>query len=145
MPVIMLVIITTLATLFLGKSTLGRYIYADGGNEEAVRLAGINVNNVKRFVYTTSGFLASVSGIILLSRLVSAQPTAGLGQELPVIAASIIGGTSLVGGEGMAFAAVLGAAIVGVLKNGIVLLGINTYAQQAMTGTATILAVAVDI
>ena len=75
------------------------------------------------FVYTMSGFLSAVSGIILLSRLVSAQPSAGLGQELPVIAASIIGGTSLVGGEGTAFGAVLGAAIVGVLENGIVLLG----------------------
>ena len=87
------------------------------------------------FVYTMSGFLASISGIILLSRLVSAQPTAGLGQELPVIAASIIGGTSLVGGEGTAFGAVLGAAIIGVLENGIVLLGINTYAQQVVTGS----------
>jgi ribose transport system permease protein len=145
MPVIIMVVVTILATLFLGKTTLGRYIYAVGGNEEAARLAGINVNNVKMFVYTTSGFLASVSGIILLSRLVSAQPTAGLGQELPVIAASIIGGTSLVGGEGTALGAVLGAAIVGVLENGIVLLGINTYAQQVVTGAAIILAVALDI
>src|SRR5215203_449506 len=134
-----------IATFFLGKTTLGRYIYAVGGNEEAARLAGINVNGVKMFVYTASGFLASVSGIILLSRLVSAQPTAGLGQELPVIAASIIGGTSLVGGEGTAFGAVLGAAIVGVLENGIVLLGINTYAQQVVTGVAILLAVGVDI
>jgi ribose transport system permease protein len=145
MPVIIMVGVTIIATLFLGKTTLGRYIYAVGGNEEAARLAGINVNRVKMFVYTASGFLASVSGIILLSRLVSAQPTAGLGQELPVIAASIIGGTSLVGGEGTALGAVLGAAIVGVLENGIVLLGINTYAQQVVTGVAILLAVGVDI
>jgi ribose transport system permease protein len=97
------------------------------------------------FVYTASGFLASISGIILLSRLASAQPTAGLGQELPVIAASIIGGTSLIGGEGTALGAVLGAAIVGVLENGIVLLGINTYAQQVVTGAAILLAVGLDI
>ena len=83
MPVIIMVVVTILATIFLSRSTLGRYIYAVGGNEEAARLAGINVNRVKMFVYTMSGFLASVSGIILLSRLVSAQPTAGLGQELP--------------------------------------------------------------
>ena len=145
MPVIIMVGVTIIATLFLGKTTLGRYIYAVGGNEEAARLSGINVNGVKMFVYTASGFLASVSGIILLSRLVSAQPTAGLGQELPVIAASIIGGTSLVGGEGTALGAVLGAAIVGVLENGIVLLGINTYAQQVVTGAAILLAVGVDI
>ncbi len=144
-PVIIMVIVTIIATWFLGKTTLGRYIYAVGGNEEASRLAGINVNRVKMFVYTMSGFLSSVSGIILLSRLVSAQPTAGLGQELPVIAASIIGGTSLIGGEGTALGAVLGAAIVGVLENGIVLLGINTYAQQVVTGAAILLAVGIDI
>lgn len=145
MPVIIMVIATVLATAFLGKTTLGRYIYAVGGNQEAARLAGINVNRVKMFVYTMSGFLSSVSGIILLSRLVSAQPTAGLGQELPVIAASIIGGTSLIGGEGTALGAVLGAAIVGVLENGIVLLGINTYAQQVVTGAVILLAVGLDI
>ena len=144
-PVIIMVVITILATVFLSKTTLGRYIYAVGGNEEAARLAGINVNHVKMFVYTMSGFLASVSGIILLSRLVSAQPTAGLGLELPIIASSIIGGTSLVGGEGTAFGAVLGAAIVGVLDNGIVLLGINTYAQQVVTGAVILLAVGLDI
>lgn len=145
MPVIIMVLVTIAATWFLGKTTLGRYIYAVGGNEEASRLAGINVNRVKMFVYTMSGFLSAVSGIILLSRLVSAQPTAGLGQELPVIAASIIGGTSLIGGEGTAFGAVLGAAIVGVLENGIILLGINTYAQQVVTGAAILLAVGIDI
>jgi ribose transport system permease protein len=145
MPVIIMIVVTIVATLFLSRSTLGRYIYAVGGNEEAARLAGINVNRIKMFVYTTSGFLASVSGMILLSRLVSAQPTAGLGQELPVIASSIIGGTSLVGGEGTALGAVLGAAIVGVLENGIVLLGINTYAQQVVTGAVILLAVGLDI
>jgi ribose transport system permease protein len=145
MPVIIMIVVTIVATVFLSRSTLGRYIYAVGGNEEAARLAGINVNRVKMFVYTMSGFLASVSGIILLSRLVSAQPTAGLGQELPVIAASIIGGTSLIGGEGTALGAVLGAAIVGVLENGIVLLGINTYAQQVVTGAVILLAVGLDI
>jgi ribose transport system permease protein len=144
-PVIIMVGITIIATLFLAKTTIGRYIYAVGGNEEAARLAGINVNGVKMFVYTMSGFLASVSGIILLSRLVSAQPTAGLGLELPIIASSIIGGTSLVGGEGTALGAVLGAAIVGVLDNGIVLLGINTYAQQVVTGAVILLAVGLDI
>jgi ribose transport system permease protein len=144
-PVIIMVGIVIIAGLFLGKTTLGRYIYAVGGNEEAARLAGINVNRVKMFVYTMSGFLASISGIILLSRLASAQPTAGLGQELPVIAASIIGGTSLSGGEGTVFGAVLGAAIIGVVDNGIVLLGIDPYAQQVVTGTVVLLAVAVDI
>ena len=144
-PVIIMLVITVIATLFLSKTTLGRYIYAVGGNEEAARLAGINVNRVKLFVYTVSGLLSAISGIILLSRLVSAQPSAGLGFELPVIAASIIGGTSLLGGEGTVLGAVLGAAIIGVLENGMVLLGVNTYAQQAVTGAVVLLAVALDI
>jgi ribose transport system permease protein len=144
-PVIILLVITVVATAFLSKTTLGRYIYAVGGNEEAARLAGINVGRVKLFVYTMSGFLASISGIILMSRLVSAQPNAGLGQELPVIAASIIGGTSLLGGEGTVLGAVLGAAIIGVVENGIVLLGIDPYAQQIVTGTVVLLAVGLDI
>jgi ribose transport system permease protein len=144
-PVIIMVGITIVATLFLSKTTLGRYIYAVGGNEEAARLAGINVSRVKMFVYTMSGLLAAISGIILLSRLVSAQPSAGLGFELPVIAAAIIGGTSLLGGEGTVLGAVLGAAIIGVLENGMVLLGVNTYAQQAVTGAVILLAVGLDI
>ncbi len=144
-PVIIMLGITIVATVFLSKSTLGRYIYAVGGNEEASRLAGINVSRVKMYVYTLSGLLAAVSGIILLSRLVSAQPSAGLGFELPVIAASIIGGTSLLGGEGTVLGAVLGAAIIGVLENGMVLLGVNTYAQQAVTGAVVLLAVGLDI
>jgi len=144
-PVIIMLVITVIATAFLSKTTLGRYIYAVGGNEEAARLAGINVGGVKMFVYTVSGLLAAVSGIILLSRLVSAQPSAGLGFELPVIAATIIGGTSLLGGEGTVLGAVLGAAIIGVLENGMVLLGVNTYAQQAVTGAVILLAVSIDI
>jgi ribose transport system permease protein len=144
-PVIIMLVITVIFTLFLSKTTLGRYIYAVGGNEEAARLAGINVSRVKMFVYTMSGLLAAVSGIILLSRLVSAQPSAGLGFELPVIAAAIIGGTSLLGGEGTVLGAVLGAAIIGVLENGMVLLGVNTYAQQAVTGAVILLAVSIDI
>jgi ribose transport system permease protein len=144
-PVIIMLVITIVATLFLSKTTLGRYVYAVGGNEEAARLAGIDVGRVKMFVYTVSGLLAAVSGIILLSRLVSAQPSAGLGVELPVIAAAIIGGTSLVGGEGTVLGAVLGAAIIGVLENGMVLLGVNTYAQQAVTGAVILVAVGLDM
>jgi len=144
-PVIIMIVITIIGTIFLSQSTSGRYIYAVGGNEEAARLAGINVTRVKLTAYTLSGVLAAVAGIILLARLVSAQPSAGLGFELPVIAAAIIGGTSLLGGEGTVLGAVLGAAIIGVLENGMVLLGVNTYAQQAVTGTVIILAVALDI
>jgi ribose transport system permease protein len=144
-PVIIMIVLTILGTIFLGFTTYGRYIYAVGGNSEAARLAGIPVERVKLLVYVLCSTLAALAGLILVARLVSAQPSAGLGFELPVIAASIIGGTSLMGGEGTVLGAVLGAAIMGVLENGMVLLGVSTYAQQAVTGTVIILAVALDI
>jgi ribose/xylose/arabinose/galactoside ABC-type transport system permease subunit len=144
-PVIIMIVLTILGTIFLGFTAYGRYIYAVGGNSEAARLAGIPVERVKLLVYVLCSTLAALAGLILVARLVSAQPSAGLGFELPVIAASIIGGTSLMGGEGTVLGAVLGAAIMGVLENGMVLLGVSTYAQQAVTGTVIILAVALDI
>jgi ribose transport system permease protein len=144
-PVIILLIVTIVCTIFLSQTTIGRYIYAVGGNEEAARLAGINVGRVKLLVYTLSGTLSALAGMILLSRLVSAQPSAGVGWELYAIAAAIIGGTSLLGGEGTVLGTVLGAALIGVVENGIVLLGINTYAYQIVTGAVILLAVGVDI
>ncbi|GBD22191.1 Ribose import permease protein RbsC [bacterium HR28] len=144
-PVVIMVVLTLLGTIFLGFTTYGRYIYAVGGNPEAARLAGIPVERVKLLVYVLCSTLAALAGLILVARLVSAQPSAGLGFELPVIAAAIIGGTSLMGGEGTVLGAVLGAAIMGVLENGMVLLGVSTYAQQAVTGTVIVLAVALDI
>ncbi|MCM8749998.1 ABC transporter permease [Thermomicrobiaceae bacterium CFH 74404] len=144
-PVVIMVALTVAGVVFLNATTLGRYIYAVGGNPEAARLAGIPVDRVKLFAYVTCSTLAALAGLILVARLVSAQPSAGLGFELPVIAASVIGGTSLMGGEGTVLGAVLGAAIMGVLENGMVLLGVSTYAQQAVTGTVILLAVALDI
>ena len=144
-PVIIMVLLTIVGALVLGATMFGRYVYAVGGNREAARLAGIPVRLVELSVYVISGALAALAGLILVARLVSAQPSAGLGFELPVIAASIIGGTSLMGGEGTVLGAVLGAAIMGVLENGMVLLGVSTYAQQAVTGAVIILAVMLDI
>ena len=95
-------------------------------------------------VYTVSGVLSALAGLIILARMVSAQPTAGQGYELNVIAAAAIGGTSLSGGEGSILGTFIGAAIVGVIENGMVLLGIDTYAQQAVTGAVIVLAVALD-
>jgi ribose transport system permease protein len=144
-PVIILAAITIVATIFLSQSTLGRYIYAVSGNEEAARLAGINVVLVKILVYVLCSTLAGFAGQILVSRLVSAQPSAALGFELPVIAAAIIGGTSLMGGEGTVLGAVLGAAIIGVIDNGVVLLGVNLYAYQIIVGTVIIAAASLDM
>lgn len=144
-PVALMLLLTILGAVFLNRTRLGRYIYSLGGNEQATRLSGIRVDRVKLILYTLSGLFAGIAGVVLLARLVSAQPSAGLGYELPVIAAAVIGGTSLSGGEGSIVGTIIGAALIGVLENGMVLLGINTYAQQAVTGTVIILAVAVDM
>ncbi len=143
-PVIVMFALMLVSGIFLSRTFLGRYIYAVGGNEEAARLSGIRVNLVKVLVYTISGACCAVAGLILLARMVSAQPMAGLGIELYVIAAAAIGGTSLMGGEGTIFGSLMGAAMMGILQNGMVLVGIDTYAQQAVVGTVIILAVTLD-
>jgi ribose transport system permease protein len=143
-PVIVMLGLVALASIFLSRTFLGRYVYAVGGNEQAARLSGIRVGAVKVLVYTISGVCSAVSGLILLARMVSAQPMAGLGYELPVIAAAAIGGTSMAGGEGTILGGLMGAALMGVLQNGMVLVGIDTYAQQAVTGAVIIIAVSLD-
>ena len=143
-PVIVMFTLMLLSGLFLSRTFLGRYIYAVGGNEDAARLSGIRVTLVKILVYTISGACCAVAGLILLARMVSAQPMAGLGIELYVIAAAAIGGTSLSGGEGTIFGSLMGAAMMGILQNGMVLVGIDTYAQQAVVGTVIVLAVTLD-
>lgn len=144
-PVVLMLVLTVAGAVFLGRTNLGRYIYALGGNEQATRLSGIRVDRIKLLLYTLSGLFAGIAGVVLLARLVSAQPSAGLGYELPVIAAAVIGGTSLSGGQGSIIGTVIGAALIGVLENGMVLLGVNTYAQQAVTGAVILLAVALDM
>ncbi|HEY3363529.1 MAG TPA: ABC transporter permease [Symbiobacteriaceae bacterium] len=144
-PVVLMLLLTVAGAVFLTRTSLGRYVYALGGNEQAARLSGIRVDRVKLLIYTLSGLFAGIAGVVLLARLVSAQPSAGLGYELPVIAAAVIGGTSLSGGEGSIVGTVIGAALIGILENGMVLVGINTYAQQAVTGLVILLAVAMDM
>jgi ribose transport system permease protein len=143
-PVIVMLALYIAAAIFLSRTSIGRYIYAVGGNEQAARFSGIRVNSVKVLVYTISGFCCAISGLILLARMVSAQPMAGLGYELPVIAACAIGGTSLMGGEGTILGTLMGAALMGILQNGMVLVGIDTYAQQAVTGAVIVIAVTLD-
>ena len=143
-PVIVMLALYIAAAIFLSRTSIGRYIYAVGGNEQAARFSGIRVSSVKVLVYTISGFCCAISGLILLARMVSAQPMAGLGYELPVIAACAIGGTSLMGGEGTILGTLMGAALMGILQNGMVLVGIDTYAQQAVTGAVIVIAVTLD-
>jgi ribose transport system permease protein len=137
-------ITVALAVLLVKKTPIGRYIYAIGGNEQAARLSGIHINRVKIIVYTICGILAAVGGIMVTSRLDSAQPNAGTSYELDSIAAVVIGGTSLSGGRGTIMGTVLGAIIIGVLNNGLVLLDVSPFWQQVIKGFVILLSVIVD-
>lgn len=143
-PVIYMAVLGIIFSIFLKKTVFGRRIYAIGGNEEASAISGIRVNRVKMMVYTLAGLLAGTSGVISIARLGVAQSTAGLGWELDVVAAVIIGGASLSGGKGTILGAILGAAIMGVLRNGLVLLNVSPYWQQAVIGLVIIVAIAAD-
>jgi ribose transport system permease protein len=137
-------IIVAMALFVTNKTRLGRYIYAIGGNESAARLSGINVNKVKIIVYTIAGALAGIGGLLVTSRLDSAQPNAGISYELDSIAAVVIGGTSLSGGRGSILGTVQGAIIIGVLNNGLVLLNVSPFWQQVVKGLVILLAVIID-
>jgi ribose transport system permease protein len=137
-------IIVAIALFVTNKTRLGRYIYAIGGNESAARLSGINVNKVKIIVYTIAGALAGIGGLLVTSRLDSAQPNAGISYELDSIAAVVIGGTSLSGGRGSILGTVQGAIIIGVLNNGLVLLNVSPFWQQIVKGLVILLAVIID-
>ncbi|MBS1600846.1 MAG: ribose ABC transporter permease [Bacteroidetes bacterium] len=137
-------IIVFIAIIITNKTKLGRYIYAIGGNESAATLSGINIKKIKIAVYTIAGALAAVGGILVTSRLDAAQPNAGTGYELDSIAAVVIGGTSLSGGRGSVMGTVLGAVIIGVLNNGLVLLNVSPFWQQVVKGFVILIAVVID-
>ena len=128
----------------LNHTRFGRYVYALGGNESATRLSGINVDRIKIGVYAICGLLAALAGIIITSRLSSAQPTAGMGYELDAIAAVVLGGTSLAGGKGRIMGTLIGALIIGVLNNALNLLDVSSYFQMIVKAIVILLAVLVD-
>jgi ribose/xylose/arabinose/galactoside ABC-type transport system permease subunit len=144
-PVIVLVIVALVVALFLAYHVWGTYIYSIGGNETAAILTGLPVARVKIFVYVTCSFLAALAGILVVSRLGVSLPGQSLGYELQVIAAAVIGGVSLNGGRGTVLGAVLGAMIIGLIQNALVLLQVPPYWQQAFIGGIIILAAIVDI
>ena len=143
-PVIIFIVTVALAWFILNHTRLGRYTYAIGGNEETVKLSGINVNFYKTMVYVIVGIASSLSALILTSRLNSAEAIAGQGYELDVIAAVVIGGTSLSGGRGSIIGTLIGALLIGVINNGMNLLGISPYFQQVVKGALIIGAVILD-
>jgi len=136
--------IVATAILTLRKTRFGRYIYAVGGNERAARLSGLNVRRIKLRVYTITGALSAVGGLIVTSKLDSATPVAGDGYELDSIAAVVIGGTSLSGGRGSVLGTVLGVLIIGVLNSGLIILRVPPFWQKVIKGCVILLAVAID-
>ncbi len=143
-PIWLMAIIFIIAWYLLKHTPIGRYIYALGGNEAATSLSGINVDKVKIFVYAVSGLLATVAGLIVTSRLSSAQPTAGVSYELDAIAAVVVGGTSLMGGKGRITGTLIGALIIGFLNNALNLLDISSYYQMIAKSIVILLAVLTD-
>lgn len=143
-PVWLMVIVFAAAWYLLNHTRFGRYVYALGGNESATRLSGINVDRVKIGVYAICGVLAALAGIIVTSRLSSAQPTAGMGYELDAIAAVVLGGTSLMGGKGRIMGTLIGALIIGFLNNALNLLDVSSYYQMIAKAVVILLAVLVD-
>ena len=143
-PVIIMFALVIIFSFMLKNTVLGRQIYAVGANQEAARLSGVNVHRVQIFVYTITGGFCALAGLISAGLLKTAATNAGTGNELDVVAAVIIGGTSLTGGEGTIWGAVIGAAIMAVLKNSFVLLHLPAYLQTVSIGVIIILAVAID-
>ncbi len=143
-PIIVTLVVYALAHLVLTRTTFGRYVYAIGGNEEATRLSGVAVRFHKTAIYGVSGALSAVAAIVLTARLNSAQPIAGMMYELDAIAATVIGGTSLSGGSGSLVGTLVGALIMGVLRNGLNLLGVSSFLQQIVIGGVIVGAVLVD-
>jgi inositol transport system permease protein len=143
-PVIIFLLAAVIAHIVLHFTRYGRQVYAVGGNPEAARLAGLNVNWIICSVYIIMGFFAGLGSFVLAARLNSAEAVAGTGYELTVIASVVIGGTSLFGGAGSIFGTVIGAILIGVLLNGLVLMNVSSYIQQIIIGVIIVLAVAFD-
>jgi ribose/xylose/arabinose/galactoside ABC-type transport system permease subunit len=142
--VVVMAIVTIVFAIVLGRTAYGRYVLADGGNEEAARLAGINVARVKTLVYVISGGCSALAGLLLMARFSSGSPQTGTGYELQAIAAVVVGGTSLMGGRGTIVGTFFGALLIGVLNNVMNLANIESYTQQIVLGVVILLAVVLD-
>ncbi|MCK6561958.1 ribose ABC transporter permease [candidate division KSB1 bacterium] len=143
-PVIIMICVYAAGSFLLARTKFGRYTYAMGGNEQATRLSGVNVRLHKTLVYGLCGVTSALAAVVLTARLNSAQPIAGIMYELDAIAATVIGGTSLMGGQGSLLGTLVGAFIMGVLRNGLNLLGVSSFLQQIIIGAVIIIAVLID-
>ncbi len=143
-PVIIMAIAFAFGVIFLTKTRLGRHIYGVGGNEEASRLSGVNVTKIKFLVYGVGGFMSALGGLIVLARTNSGQPNAGEGYEMDVITSVVLGGVSMAGGQGRIYMVIVGVLIMGILVNGMTMIGISEFVQQFVKGMVLIAAVAFD-
>lgn len=143
-PVVIAIVLAILVHIVLSRTTFGRRIYLLGSNEEAALLSGINVNRMKVMIFTICSAFAAIEAVIETSRMATGQPASGSGYELTAIGSVIIGGASMAGGEGTVLGTMLGAVLLGLITNGLILLGISAYWQQVFSGTIIILAVALD-
>lgn len=143
-PAVTMFITFIILYIILHKTIFGRQTYAMGGNEKAAFISGIKVNKLKIMIYSLAGLMSAMAGAILTSRLNSAQPTAGMSYELDAIAAVVLGGTSLTGGKGRILGTLIGVLIIGVLNNGLNLLGVSSFYQQVVKGVVIIIAVLID-
>ncbi|MBU5313911.1 ribose ABC transporter permease [Tissierella carlieri] len=143
-PIAIMIIVFIVCYYILNHTQYGRHLYAVGGNEEASLLSGVNTAKIKILAYTASGILAAIAGIIVTSRLSSAQPTSGEGYELDAIAAVVLGGTSLVGGQGTIIGTIIGALIIGILNNALNLMDVQSYYQMIAKAIVIIVAVLLD-
>lgn len=143
-PVIIMFIVFIVLYVLLHKTAFGKSVYAIGGNEKAAYISGVKLNKVKIIIYSISGIMASISGLIITSRLSSAQPTAGASYEMDAIAAVVLGGTSLSGGKGRILGTLIGALIIGVLNNGLNIIGVSAFWQQVVKGIVILIAVLID-
>ncbi|RWC94551.1 MAG: ABC transporter permease [Mesorhizobium sp.] len=142
---IWILIVVALAAAYLAKYTpLGRHIFAVGGNERAARISGVRVNMVKMFVYMFSGFCAAIVGLIISSELMASHPATGESFELNAIAAAVLGGTSMSGGRGTIGGTIVGAFVIGILSDGLVMMGVSSFWQMVIKGLVIIVAVVVD-
>ncbi|WP_410218985.1 ABC transporter permease [Paracoccus sp. (in: a-proteobacteria)] len=140
-PVIIMLVVYALAWVLLQRTPFGRHVYAIGGNETAARLSGVRTRLVKLAVFAISGVTASLAAIVLTGRLMSGQPNAGVGFELDAIAAVVLGGTAIAGGRGLILGTLIGAVLLGILNNGLNLVGINPYMQDVIKGLIILLAI----
>lgn len=143
-PVIYMIILIVIFSVLLGKTKFGTYIYAVGGNRESAHLSGVPIKRVEIAVYTISGFLAAFAGLVLSSRMFSGQPASGAGYEMDAIAACVLGGISMSGGTGRISGTVIGAIVIGIISNGLNLMGVSSFWQLVVKGAIILVAILID-